>query len=93
MAHLVRDKKKLLNRLARIRGQLSAIERAIRDEEESCESVLRTIAATRGAMSGLMAEVIEGHVRSHLLDPDTRPTSAQAAAAQELLDVIHSYLR
>lgn len=93
MAHLVRDKRKLLNRLARIRGQIDAIERAIREEEDSCGSVLQTIAACRGAMNGLMAEVMEGHVRSHLLDPDQRPTSEQAAAAQELLDVIHSYLR
>lgn len=94
MAHLIRDKRKLLNRLARIRGQIDAIERAIREEEEeSCGSVLQTIAACRGAMNGLMAEVIEGHVRSHLLDPDRRPTTKQAAAAQELLDVIHSYLK
>jgi DNA-binding FrmR family transcriptional regulator len=93
MAHLVRDKRKLLNRLARIRGQVSAIERAINDEGNSCESVLQMIAACRGAMSGLMAEVIEGHVRSHVLDPDEKPTSGQAAAAQELLDVIRSYLR
>ena len=93
MAHLVRDKRKLLNRLARIRGQIDAIERAIREEEGSCGSVLQTSAAGRGAMNGLMAEVIEGHVRSHLLDPDRRPTSEQSAAAQELLDVIHSYLR
>ncbi|MBK8231253.1 MAG: metal/formaldehyde-sensitive transcriptional repressor [Candidatus Eisenbacteria bacterium] len=93
MAHLIRDKKKLLNRLARIKGQINAIERAIEQGEDSCEPVLQRIAACRGAMNGLMAQVIEGHVRSHLLDPHTKPTSHQAEAAQELLDVIHTYLK
>ena len=92
MAHLIRDKKKLLNRVHRIRGQLDAIERALVEEQE-CGPILQTLAACRGAMNGLMGEVLEGHVRLHVVDPDKEPTSEQAKAAQELIDVIHSYLR
>jgi len=92
MAHTVRDKKKLLNRVRRIRGQLDALERALVDERD-CSDVLHLIAACRGAMNGLMTVVVEGHVRTHVLDPDARPTSRQAKAAQELLDVLRTYLK
>lgn len=92
MAHTIRDKTKLLNRVRRIRGQLDAIERALGEEVE-CHDVLQQIAACRGAMNGLMAEVLEGHVRFHVVDPDRKPTSAQAKAAQELIDIVRAYLK
>jgi DNA-binding FrmR family transcriptional regulator len=92
MAHTIRDKAKLLNRVRRIRGQLDALERALAEQAE-CSEVLQQIAACRGAMNGLMSEVLEGHVRFHVVDPDRNPTSAQAKAAQELIDVVRAYLR
>jgi DNA-binding FrmR family transcriptional regulator len=92
VAHTIRDKKKLLNRIRRIRGQIEAVERAL-DQEQDCSTILQTIAACRGAINGLMAEVIEGHVRHHLVDPDKEPTSEKAKAAQELLDVVNAYLK
>ena len=92
MAHLVRDKKKLLNRVRRIRGQLDAIERDL-EEGRDCTSTLQTIAACRGAMNGLMAQVLEGHIKFHVADPDAKPTTEQATAVQELIDVIRTYLR
>lgn len=92
MAHTVRDKKKLLNRVRRIRGQVEAIEKAL-DQEQDCSELLQTIAACRGAINGLMAEVIEGHIRFHVVDPDEKPTSKQAQAAQELMDVVKTYLK
>jgi FrmR/RcnR family transcriptional regulator, repressor of frmRAB operon len=92
MAHTIRDKRKLLNRVRRIRGQIEAVERAI-DREQDCSSILHAIAACHGAIKGLMAEVIEGHVRFHVVDPDRQPTSNQAQAAQELIDVIKAYLK
>jgi DNA-binding FrmR family transcriptional regulator len=92
MAHTIRDKKKLLNRVRRIRGQVMAIEKAL-DQEQDCSELLQTIAACRGAINGLMAEVIEGHIRFHVVDPDEKPTSNQARAAQELMDVVKTYLR
>lgn len=92
MAHIVRDKKKLLNRVRHIRGQVEAVEKAL-EQGRDCSELLQTIAACRGAINGLMAEVIEGHIRFHVVDPDAKPTSDQARAAQELTDVLKTYLR
>jgi DNA-binding FrmR family transcriptional regulator len=92
MAHIVRDKQKLLNRVRRIGGQVRAIEKAV-DEGQDCAIVLQTIAACRGAINGLMAEVVEGHIRYHVVDPDHRPNSEQARAAQELIDIVNRYLK
>ena len=92
MAHTIRDKKKLQDRVRRVRGQLDAVERALEQEEE-CSTILMTLAACRGAMNSLMAEVIEGHIRYHVVDPDRRPTSGRARAAQELIRVVKAYLK
>ncbi len=92
MAHTKRDQEKLLVRVRRIRGQIDAIERALADESE-CSSVLQLMAACRGALNGLMAEVIEGHVRFHVLSAETKGSSPQAEAAEELIDVVRTYLK
>lgn len=92
MAHTIRDKDKLLNRVRRIRGQVDAIEKTL-VEERDCTTVLQTIAACRGAVTSLMTEVMEGHIRFHVVNPDLRPTSDQSRAAQELIDVLRTYVR
>jgi FrmR/RcnR family transcriptional regulator, repressor of frmRAB operon len=92
MPHTVRDKKKLLDRIKRIRGQLNGLEKAL-EEERDCGEVLLTLAACRGAMNSLMAEIMEGHVRFHLLPQDSRPDPETARAAEELLEVIKRYLK
>jgi DNA-binding FrmR family transcriptional regulator len=84
MAHTADDKKKLLNRVRRIRGQVESIERAI-DEEAECSDVLHNISACRGAMDALMAEVIEGHIRFHVLDAKIKPSAEQTKAADDLM--------
>jgi len=92
MAHTSRDKKKLLDRIKRIRGQLNGVETGI-EEERDCGKILLALAACRGAMNSLMAEILEGHVRHHVLPENTEPDSESALAAEELIDVIKSYLR
>jgi len=92
MGHLIRDKKKLLNRVRRIRGQLNAIEREL-EAERDCTETLQTIAACRGAMDSLMALVMEGHIRMHVLDPHKKATTEQEHAAEELIAVIRTYLK
>lgn len=92
MAHTVRDKTKLLNRVKRILGQIEGVHRALTDEAD-CTDIMQRIAAARGAMDSLMAEVVEGHIREHMIDPDRRPTSTEARAAQELIDVVKAYVR
>jgi len=92
MAHTSKDKEKLLTRVRRIRGQVDAIERALESEQE-CARVLQLMAACRGALNGLMAEVMEGHVRFHVLSPNSDKNSAQVQAAEELIDVVRAYLK
>ena len=92
MAHTIRDKKKLINRIRRIRGQIEAVEKAL-EQEQDCSSILQTITACRGAINSLMAEVIEGHIRFHVVDPDREPMTEQAKAVQELIDVVKAYLK
>jgi len=92
LAHILRDKKKMLNRVRRIRGQLESIEHAI-EREADCSEILHTISACRGAINSLMAEVLDGHIRFHVVDPDQDPKSEKARAAQELIDVIRAYLK
>ncbi len=92
MSHTIRDKKKLLNRVRRIRGQITAVEQALEMEQDP-RSVLQTIAACRGAMNSLMAEIIQGHIRHHVIDPDSRPSASQIDAAEELIDVVNAYLK
>ncbi|HEY7317540.1 MAG TPA: metal/formaldehyde-sensitive transcriptional repressor [Candidatus Binatia bacterium] len=92
MAHTIRDKQQLISRVRRIRGQLDAVEKALNEEQE-CSAILQTLAACRGAINGLVGEVIEGHIRFHIVNPDEKPTSQQAKAAQQLIEVIRSYVK
>lgn len=87
----LRDKKGLVNRVRRLRGQVDAIERALAGEA-SCSDLLQRITAARGAINGLMAEVLEEHVREYLSPADSETDPRQADAAEELIEIIHSYL-
>ena len=92
MGHTVRDKIKLLARVRRIRGQVEALERAL-EAEKGCAVVLQQIAAVRGAMNGLMSLVIEDHLLTHVASPSITRDSERAKGANELIDVVRSYLR
>jgi FrmR/RcnR family transcriptional regulator, repressor of frmRAB operon len=92
MSHTIKNKDKLILRVRRIRGQIEGVERAL-TSEQGCSDILRQITAARGAMNGLMAELLEDHVRFHVLDPNRRPTSEQAVAADELVDIVKAYLK
>jgi DNA-binding FrmR family transcriptional regulator len=90
MSHTIKDKKKLLSRIRRIKGQSEAIERALEGDSE-CEDILQLVASCRGALNGLMAELIEGHLRFHVLDPDQKTSPSQLEAADELMAVVKRY--
>ena len=92
MSHTVHEKQKLLARVRRIKGQVEAIERSL-DGEAACDQVLHLIAGTRGALAGLMAEVVEDHVRTHLVDAEKYPEALDENAAEQLLEVIRAYLK
>jgi DNA-binding FrmR family transcriptional regulator len=90
LSHITRNKTRTLSRVRRIKGQVEAIERALEGEGE-CEEVLQLVASCRGALNGLMAELIEGHVRFHVLSPDQKTQPAQLAAADDLIAVVKRY--
>ena len=92
MTHTAREKTKLLARVRRIKGQVEAIERAL-ETEAGCEQVMHLIAGVRGATAGLMAEVVEDHVRTHLVAPVAQPGALNAEAAEQLLEVVRTYLK
>lgn len=90
MAHTTRDKSKLLARVRRILGQTSALENLIRSESE-CTAILQQAAAIRGAVNGLMAAIIEGHLTDHLVN---EPSLAQRKKELDtVLRVVKSYLK
>jgi len=91
MSHTTRDKEKLLNRVRRIQGQLKAVEKAI-EEERECSLVLQTIAAARGAINGLMAEILEGHVRFLIYSENQTPKS-KAESTEEVVEFIRAYVK
>jgi len=92
VSHTIAGKTKLLARVRRIRGQVEAVERAL-EAEKGCAEVLQQIAAIRGAMNGLMTEVIEDHVHTHIASPSISKHADRARGAEELIDVIRAYLR
>ena len=92
MSHTIREQKKLLARVRRLRGQVEGIERAL-ESQAGCDQVMHLIAGARGAMAGLMAEIVEDHVRSHLVDTDQHPGALNTEAAEQLLDVVRTYLK
>ena len=90
MSHTIRDKQKLLNRVRRIKGQVEAIERAL-EEEHGCMNVLQLITSSRGAMNGLLAVVLEDHIRTHLVDAE--PDDKHGSGTEQLIEVVHSYFK
>jgi DNA-binding FrmR family transcriptional regulator len=91
MTHTIRGKTKLVARVRRIRGQIDAVERAL-ETEARCAELLHLIASLRGAMNGLMSEVLEDHIRLHMADMALDRDQRNEGAA-ELIDVVQTYLK
>ncbi|WON78880.1 metal/formaldehyde-sensitive transcriptional repressor [Serratia sp. UGAL515B_01] len=91
MTHTVKDKKKLLARVRRIKGQAEALERSL-EHGNDCSAILQQIAAVRGAVNGLMVQVLEGHVREHLVVENATPQQREQDVEQ-LMSVLRSYMR
>jgi len=91
MPHTIKGKQHLLIRVRRIKGQAEALETALEKETE-CSAILQQIAAIRGAVNGLMAEVLEGHIREHLGTDDLPPRQRQEDLEQ-VVAALRSYLK
>jgi DNA-binding FrmR family transcriptional regulator len=92
LSHISADKKDLITRINRIQGQLDGIKDAIQ-EDQDCALVLQQVAACRGAINSLMAEIIEDEIKCHVLSPNARANSSEARAADELVEVLRRYLK
>lgn len=91
MAHTVRDKKRLLSRVRRIKGQAQALERAL-ESETQCAAVLQQIAAIRGAANGLMGEVLEEHLREHV-GTYPGPSKRRETELDQIIRVLRAYMK
>ena len=90
MRYTDKEKRKLANRLSRLRGQVEAMRVAL-EEDAECTALLQQATACRGALDGFIATVIEHHIRQHLVGP-MQSEAARAEAAEELISVVHAYL-
>jgi len=91
MPHSPEEKKRALTRVRRLRGQCDALERAL-ESGADCGPVLQQIAALRGAVNGLMSEVLESHIREDFSQA-AQSDAQRAERVQELLGLVRSYLK
>ena len=91
MSHLEKEKQKLVARIRRIRGQVDSIERSLTSGDD-CADVLMLLANVRGGVNSLMAEVLEDHIRLHLLSPD-KTVADPDELAEDLIDLVRAYLK
>jgi len=91
MSNLDKEQQKLVARIKRIRGQVDSIERSLTTNDD-CADILMLLANVRGGINSLMAEVLEDHIRLHLLSTET--TKAQPhELAEDLIDLVRAYLK
>jgi DNA-binding FrmR family transcriptional regulator len=92
MSHTIKHKSKLIGRVRRIKGQIEAVERAL-ESEIGCTDVLMLVASVRGAIGGLTSELLEDHIRHHVVDPASEKDPDKAKGAADLIDVVRTYLK
>jgi DNA-binding FrmR family transcriptional regulator len=86
-----KEKQKLLYRIKRIRGQFAAVERALTAGDE-CADILMLLAAIRGGVNGLMAEILEDHIRLHMMNPEHEMDSPEELG-EDLIGLVRAYLK
>jgi DNA-binding FrmR family transcriptional regulator len=91
MSHIGKEKQKLVARIKRIRGQVDAIERSLTSADD-CADVLMLLANVRGGINSLMAEVLEDHIRLHMMAPEKGSAPSQELA-EDLIDLVRAYLK
>ncbi|HXZ33229.1 MAG TPA: metal/formaldehyde-sensitive transcriptional repressor [Terriglobales bacterium] len=89
--HIPREKQKLLSRIRRLAGQVDAVERSVAEGDE-CADILMLLAAIRGAVNSLMAEILEDHVRLHITHPD-RAKETPEELTEDLIGLVRAYLK
>lgn len=88
MSHISREKLDLVNRTKKVIGQMESVERALNDDA-GCADVLQRLAAARGGINSLMAELMEDHIRNHM----PRNSRSSEDAAEDLIEIVKTYLK
>ena len=84
MGHVHQDKK-IHNRVKRLQGQINAVEQALNGPDSSCIAILQQVAAIKGAVNGLMNELIESHLRHHVIGEQTEINEQELTEFLKLL--------
>lgn len=88
MSHIPREKLELVSRTKKVIGQLESILRGL-EEDAHCADILQRLAAARGAINGLMGELMEDHIRNHM----PRKNKSSTEAAEDLIEIVRTYLK
>ena len=92
MSHITENQKELITRINRVQGQLEGIKDEV-TQDLDCAAILQQVAACRGAINSLMAEIVEGEIKFHVLSPNAKANSSEARAADELVEVLRRYIK
>lgn len=88
MAHIPKEKTELLSRTKKVIGQMESVLRGL-EQDVHCAEILQRLAAARGAINSLMGELMENHIRNHM----PRKTKSSAEAAEDLVEIVRTYLK
>ena len=88
MSHTSREKLDLVNRTKKVIGQLDSVLKALNGDEQ-CSEVLHRLAAARGAINSLMAELMEDHILNHM----PRNSKSAGEAAEDIIQIVRTYLK
>src|SRR6516165_5238512 len=91
LPEISREKQKLFSRIKRLGGQMSAVERAVAEGDE-CADILMLLAAIRGGVNSLMAEILEDHIRLHISHPN-RGSESPEELTEDLISLVRAYLK
>ncbi len=81
--------KKLMNRLARIEGQIRGI-KGMLEKDAYCVDVILQVSAVNAALSAFSRELLSEHIKSCVVN-DIR--SGNDETAQELVDTLHKIMK
>jgi len=86
-----KEKQRLFSRIRRLGGQIAAVERAV-EEGDECADILMLLAAIRGGVNSLMAEILEDHIRLHITHPN-RTAESPEELTEDLISLVRAYLK
>jgi DNA-binding FrmR family transcriptional regulator len=88
MPRTIKEKTKILARVNRIKGQLDAFAKSV-EAEADCYQIMQLLSSCRGALNGLMGEIVEGHIHEHIVEAENKKLAIEAG--EELIDIMKSF--